>query len=92
MLRVCRVRDFEVIDKTPFGIEFSWEKDGQPVTSVLFERNTPIPSVKQLTFYRCVLGLLDNLLRVRGWRRVRPWPVSSAFERRDCVVALWFSA
>ncbi len=56
MLRVCRVRDFEVIDKTPFGIEFSWEKDGQPVTSVLFERNTPIPSVKQLTFYRCVMG------------------------------------
>jgi len=56
VLRVCRVRDFEVIDKTPFGIEFSWEKDGQPVTSVLFERNTPIPSVKQLTFYRCVMG------------------------------------
>lgn len=49
---VCRVRDFEVIDKTPFGIEFAWEKDGQPVTSVLFERNSPIPSIKQLTFYR----------------------------------------
>jgi hypothetical protein len=46
------VRDFEVIDKTPFGIEFAWDKDGQPVTSVLFERNSPIPSIKQLTFYR----------------------------------------
>jgi heat shock protein 4 len=49
---IFRVRDFEVIDKTPYGIEFSWEKDGQPVTSLLFERNTPIPSIKQLTFYR----------------------------------------
>ena len=51
-----RVRDFEVIDKTPCGIEFSWEKDGQPVSTLLFEPNSPVPSIKQLTFYRCELA------------------------------------
>ena len=48
-----RVRDFEVIDAFPFGIQFSWEKDGEPTTTVLFERNGPIPSAKMLTFFRC---------------------------------------
>ena len=48
----CRVRDFEVIDKVALGVEFSWEKDGEPTTSVVFERNSPMPSVKLLTFYR----------------------------------------
>ena len=30
----------------------SWEKDGAPVTSVVFERGSPVPSAKMLTFYR----------------------------------------
>jgi len=50
---IGRVRDFEVIDKVALGVEFSWEKEGQPTTSVIFERNSPLPSVKLLTFYRC---------------------------------------
>ena len=49
-----RVRDFEVIDAFPFGIQFSWEKDGETTTTVLFERNGQIPSAKMLTFFRRV--------------------------------------
>ena len=48
----CRVRDFEVIDTVALGVAFSWDKEGQPITSVIFERNSPLPSVKLLTFYR----------------------------------------
>ncbi len=56
-----RVRDFEVIDAFPFGIQFSWDKDGEQTTTVLFERNGPIPSAKMLTFFRCgALPLLCN--------------------------------
>ena len=61
-LTVCliefgRVRDFEVIDKVALGVEFCWEKDGQPISSVVFERNSPVPSVKLLTFFRCCSNL-----------------------------------
>ncbi|EIE18231.1 heat shock protein 70E [Coccomyxa subellipsoidea C-169] len=49
---IFRVRDFEVIEAFPFGIEFQWDKDGERITSVLFERNGPIPSAKMLTFFR----------------------------------------
>ena len=48
------MRDFEVIDAFPFGIQFSWEKDGETTTTVLFEHNGQIPSAKMLTFFRCV--------------------------------------
>lgn len=47
------MRDFEVIDAFPFGIQFSWERDGEQTTTVLFERNGPIPAAKMLTFFRC---------------------------------------
>ena len=57
-----RVRDFEVIDKVALGVEFSWEKEGQPTTSVIFERNSPLPSVKLLTFYRCDNRPLEELV------------------------------
>ena len=53
-----RVRDFEVIDAFPFGIQFSWEKDGETTTTVLFERNGQIPSAKMLTFFRCGVRVL----------------------------------
>ena len=49
------MRDFEIIDIYPYGIAFSWDKDGEPTSSVLFERNGPIPSAKMLTFFRWVL-------------------------------------
>lgn len=48
----CRVRDFEVVDIFPFGVAFDWEKDGEPTSTVLFERNCAIPSAKVLTFHR----------------------------------------
>ena len=48
----CRVRDFEVIDSYPFGVDFTWEKDGVPHTESLFKRAGPIPSSKMLTFLR----------------------------------------
>lgn len=47
-----RVRDFQVLDSFPYGVQFSWEKDGQPVTSTVFERGSLVPSAKMLTFYR----------------------------------------
>jgi heat shock protein 4 len=47
-----RVRDFQVLDSFPYGVQFSWEKDGQAVTSVVFERGSLVPSAKMLTFYR----------------------------------------
>ena len=49
---LCRVRDFEVVDIFPFGIAFDWDKDGEHTSTVLFERNCPIPSAKVLTFHR----------------------------------------
>ena len=48
----CRVRDFEVIDKAPYGVVFSWEKDGKLVESNAFERNSSIPSVKAISVFR----------------------------------------
>ncbi|KAL3152123.1 hypothetical protein ABBQ32_001221 [Trebouxia sp. C0010 RCD-2024] len=49
---IFRVRDFEVIDSYPFGVEITWEKDGAPHTETLFKRAGPIPSSKMLTFFR----------------------------------------
>lgn len=49
---IFRVRDFEVIDSYPFGVDFTWEKDGVPHTEPLFRRAGPIPSSKMLTFLR----------------------------------------
>ena len=46
------MRDFEVVDIFPFGVAFDWEKDGEPTSTVLFERNCPITSAKVLTFHR----------------------------------------
>ena len=51
----CRVRDFEVVDIYPFGVEFTWEKDGQPHTQLLFDRNSTVPSAKLLTLFRCAV-------------------------------------
>ncbi|KAI3438271.1 hypothetical protein D9Q98_000706 [Chlorella vulgaris] len=47
-----RVRDFQVLDSFPYGVQFSWDKDGQQVTSTVFERGSLVPSAKMLTFYR----------------------------------------
>ena len=57
----CRVRDFEVVDIFPFGVAFDWDKDGEPTSVVLFERNCPIPSAKVLTFHRCAISLYCNI-------------------------------
>ena len=46
------MRDFEVIDIFPYGVEVSWEKDGEKVSSVVFPRNGPLPSLKSLTFFK----------------------------------------
>ena len=48
----CRVRDFEVIDKAPYGVVFSWEKDGKVVESNVFDRNSSTPSVKAISVSR----------------------------------------
>ena len=61
------MRDFEILEAFPFGITFSWEKDGEPNQSVLFERNGPIPSVKMLTFMRCAPFLTIVALLLWTW-------------------------
>ena len=60
---VCRVRDFEVIDSYPFGVEITWEKDGAPHTETLFKRAGPIPSSKMLTFFRYTHVSCSHLLQ-----------------------------
>ena len=60
----CRVRDFEIIDIFPYGINFAWEKDGERIVSTLFERNGPIPSAKMLTFFRCRPRLRIHLVAI----------------------------
>lgn len=47
-----KVREFQVQDAFPYGVQFSWEKDGETQTSVVFERGSHVPSAKMLTFYR----------------------------------------
>lgn len=47
-----KVRDFEVIDKSSYGIQLSWDKDGSPVEQVIFPRNSSTPSSKVITFNR----------------------------------------
>lgn len=47
-----RVKEFDVIDIFPFGVTFTWTKDGEATTTTLFERGGAIPSAKMLTFYR----------------------------------------
>lgn len=47
-----RVREFQVQDAFPYGVQFSWEKEGEMATSVVFQRGSHVPSAKMLTFYR----------------------------------------
>lgn len=48
-----RVREFQVQDSFPYGVEFSWDKDGEKVSSVVFAKGeTHVPCAKMLTFYR----------------------------------------
>ncbi|KAG7673591.1 hypothetical protein KSW81_006791 [Nannochloris sp. 'desiccata'] len=47
-----KVREFQVQDAFPYGVQFSWDKDGETVTSTVFERGSHVPSAKMLTFYR----------------------------------------
>ena len=78
----CRVRDFEVVDIYPFGIEFTWEKDGQPHTQLLFERNSTVPSAKLLTLFRCAAVATGHthLCLVQGTVALSPSCVSA-----DCT-------
>ena len=47
-----RVREFQVQDSFPYTVEFSWEKDGETSTNVVFSRGSHVPCAKMLTFYR----------------------------------------
>ncbi len=48
----AQVREYEVIDSVPFKVDFRWEKDGKPAGQTLFERNSPFPAAKVITFLR----------------------------------------
>ena len=47
-----KVREFAVQDAFPYGVQFSWDKDGETVASTVFDRGSHVPSAKMLTFYR----------------------------------------
>jgi heat shock 70kDa protein 4 len=52
-----RVRDFDVADAAPYPVALTWQKPGAapgepPVVQTLFERNSPFPSAKIVTFNR----------------------------------------
>ncbi len=47
-----RVRDFQVQDSFPYSVEFSWDKDGEVSTNVVFNKGSHVPCAKMLTFYR----------------------------------------
>ncbi|XP_004349347.1 hsp97-like protein [Capsaspora owczarzaki ATCC 30864] len=49
---VFRVRDFTVNDITPYGIELSWQNNGENNTSDVFAALHAIPSTKLMTYYR----------------------------------------
>ena len=50
-----------MVDIFPFGVAFDWDKDGEPTSVVLFERNCPTPSAKVLTFHRCAVSLICEI-------------------------------
>ena len=52
------MRDFQLIDASPFGFSFTWEKDGQPFTNTIFERGCPLPNSKVVTTFKC--AAFDN--------------------------------
>lgn len=47
-----RVREFQVQDSFPYNVEFSWDKDGEVSTNVVFSKGSHVPCAKMLTFYR----------------------------------------
>ena len=52
-----RVRDFDVADAAPYPVALTWRKPGSapeepPVVQTVFERNSPFPSAKIVTFNR----------------------------------------
>jgi heat shock protein 4 len=47
-----RVREFQVQDSFPYTVEFSWDKDGEKVSNVVFNKGSHVPCAKMLTFYR----------------------------------------
>ncbi len=47
-----RVREFQVQDSFPYTVEFSWDKDGEVSTNVVFSKGSHVPCAKMLTFYR----------------------------------------
>jgi heat shock 70kDa protein 4 len=51
---IFRVRDFEVVEACPYGVEVAWAKPdtGERTSTLLFERGGPVPSAKVLTFVR----------------------------------------
>lgn len=51
---VFRVREFTMVDISPYPIRVYWDKEGddEDTELVVFHKNNPIPSTKALTFYR----------------------------------------
>ena len=47
-----RVREFQVQDSFPYTVEFSWDKEGDVSTNVVFSKGSHVPCAKMLTFYR----------------------------------------
>lgn len=49
---ILQVREFDVVDISPFTINFGWERDGAPFVQPIFKKGDTFPSTKQVTLTR----------------------------------------
>lgn len=50
---VMQVRDFDVVDAAPYGVDFQYTGDDGTKTLHMFEKNSHVPNNKLLTVFRC---------------------------------------
>lgn len=87
---VFKVREFGVEDACPYTVEFQWEKDGALQTQALFERNSPFPASKMLTFVRSkpfkIAAVVPELGLKLGEYEVGPFEVPAGAEKAKLKV------
>ncbi len=81
----AQVREFEVIDAAPYAVEFRWDKDGEPASQLLFEKNSPFPSAKMLTFLRAApFSVSAHTVTPEGGGKLGEYTVSGAAVGKQC--------
>lgn len=87
---VFKVREFGVEDACPYAVELRWDKDGETVSQVLFERNSTVPATKMLTFMRSepfkVTARVPELDLTLGECQIGPFEVPAGQEKAKLKV------